>query len=163
MTILGFKFWKHSQWHVCFSHRFYRFSLCYFSHNNRLFQAVILRLLNTCSKAWKYSGMGPNLKVPFSSSPVLQPDSCLHCLNNTDSYPASSLFFSLKINFIMCMCVYVLTHAHKHTHNPITFTATNQFLWNVMSFMVKLQTFCKHPNFTLPEQQINQEPVSFWK
>ena len=69
------------------------------------------------------------------------------------------------------MCVHVSTHAHEYTHNPTTFTATNQFVWNVLPFMVKLQTFCKHPNFTFTfifikvfnEQQINQELVSFWK
>jgi len=62
-------------------------------------------------------------------------------------------------------------HAHEYTHNPTTFTATKQFVWNVIPFMVKLQTFCKHPNFTfnfifrkaLPEQQIIQELVPFWK
>jgi hypothetical protein len=65
----------------------------------------------------------------------------------------------------------VPTDAHEYTHNPTTITATNQFVWNVMPLVVKLQTFCKHPNFTFtfifikafPEQQINQELVSFWK
>jgi hypothetical protein len=69
------------------------------------------------------------------------------------------------------MCVHVPTHARGHTHNPTTLTATNQFVRNVMPFTVKLETFCKHPNFTytftfikaFPEQQINQELVSFWK
>ena len=69
------------------------------------------------------------------------------------------------------MCVNVPTHAQEYTHNPIAFIPTNQFLQNVMPFMVKPVTFWKHPNVTFtfifikafPEQQINQELVSVWK
>jgi len=68
----------------------------------------------------------------------------------------------------VCPCAH---HARGHTNNPTIFTASNQFVRNVMPFTVKLETFCKHPNFTFtfifiqafPEQQTNQELVSFWK
>lgn len=39
-------------------------------------------------------------------------------------------------------------HTHKYSHNPRTPIATTHFLWNVIPFTVKLQTFWRHLNFT---------------